>query len=87
MEMVKMDLKASWKMQVEEGWMTYSEMVESLRLQIDGIQDLSGDELTEDRAKMMGWDYDKLMDDDEADEWNIWTDIVVESAREFIAEI
>ena len=64
-------------------------MLESLRLQIEGLQDLSADELTEDRAKMMGWNYDELMADTdlEMDEWNEWTDIVIESAKEFIAEI
>lgn len=83
---VKNILEESWQDQIDKGYITVDQMVESLKDQIDGVEDLSGDELTEDMARIMGWDYDAIMDDYDRDEWNIWTDIVVEAAEEFVGK-
>lgn len=74
------ELMVSWNEQVSDGLMSCEDMEKSLRMQISGELDLSGDELTNEWAKSMGWDLDDMTDD----QWDAWKDLVNETARRYL---
>lgn len=81
-EMAKEILKANWAELVSSGDMDIEDMVGSLEDQISGYEDLSLDELTEEMAETLGWEFADLTDE-QVDEWK---EIVEEAAKEWLTE-
>lgn len=82
-EMAKANLKANWAELVSSRDMDLEELVGSLEDQINGYEDLSLDELTEEMAETLGWEFGDLTDE-QVDEWK---EIVNKSAEEYLASI
>lgn len=80
-EMAKANLKANWAELVSSGDMDLEELVRSLEDQIDGYEDLSLDELTEEMAEILGWEFGDLTDE-QVDEWE---EIINEAAEEYLS--
>lgn len=76
------NLHKCWNEQVEAGLITRNEMYDSLHAQITGELDLSPDELTDDRARMMGWDINNMTDN----QWSIWKHIVNKAAEQWVTK-
>ena len=79
-EMAKEQLKKTWTEVVASGSMTEEEMRESLVAQIDGYCDSSLDELTEELADLMGYEFGNMVEEEEEE----WEKLVNETATEYL---
>lgn len=77
---VKIKLMVGWNGMVIGGLITYEELCDSLSDQIAGIEDMSADELTDDLARLMGWNPSAITED----QYKVWRDLVNEAAREYL---
>ena len=73
-------LMAGWNGMVIGGLMTYEDLRESLTDQVNGIMDMSADELDADMAGLMGWDIDRITEE----QYDIWRDLVNQTARKYL---
>lgn len=79
-EMAKEQLKKTWAEVVADGSMTEEEMRESLADQIDGYTDLAMEELTEELADLMGYEFGNMTEEEEEE----WEKLVNETATEYL---
>lgn len=74
------NLHECWDEQVSAGLMTRDEMYDSLYAQISGELDLSPDELTDDRIRLMGWNPSDITNN----QYEEWANIVNMAAVEYL---
>ena len=79
-ETIKAELQQRWSQLVAEENMTEEELRQSLEDQVSGYLDLSMDEITEEDAERMNWEYGEMSDE----QMNEWTEMVNEAAREYL---